>query len=521
MTHEPSVLYQRLAAIEPNSLALHGLATPTEAGVRPPLRFHELCHLIAWSGDWLREQGLTPRDRIALCLPNSPELAVLWLALVNFGCVLPLNPSFQPEELRFSLSDLRATAVVVAAGEEQSPVALLAPELGLTVLRLAPRLDQPIGSFSLHRLSPGRSVLADRAPTTSDSPALILHTSGTTARPKTVPLSLEQLITSGLAIGKSLALSPRDRLCGIMPLFHIHGLMAGLLAPLLAGSSIFVPPGFHGLKFLGWLQESEASWYTAVPTMHAMIVARAKRNPDLVASIRGKLRLIRSSSAALPPRLLAELESLFDCPVVEAYGMTEASHQMACTPLSPSHRQSGSVGTATGPEIAIMDESGACLPPHQVGEVVIRGKTVFHGYENNPTANQTAFTNGWFRTGDQGCLDETGHLRLLGRLTEIINRGGEKVSPLEVEAVASEMPEVAEAVCFPIPHPSLGEEVGLVVVLQPESQTTTAEITAFLATRLAAFKRPRQISITSEIPKTATGKVQRKTLAATLGYSSG
>jgi acyl-CoA synthetase (AMP-forming)/AMP-acid ligase II len=302
----------------------------------------------------------------------------------------------------------------------------------------------------------------------------------------------------------------------IMPLFHIHGLEAALLATLHAGGSVVCCPGFVAPKFLEWIEQFEPTWYTAVPTMHQSIASRA-RSQGIPAN---RLRFIRSCSSALPPSLMQELEDLFRVPVVEAYGMTEAAHQMASNPLPPRPHFAGSVGIAAGPEIAIMDEAGTLLPPGALGEIVIRGRNVTAGYENNPSANATAFTGGWFRTGDQGVLDDQGYLRLTGRLKEIINRGGEKISPLEVDAVLMDHPAVQQVVTFGMPHPKLGEEVAAAVVLRDGQKLDERTLRDFAAARLAPFKVPRRVVFLAEIPKGATGKLQRIGLAERLGLTA-
>jgi acyl-CoA synthetase (AMP-forming)/AMP-acid ligase II len=300
-----------------------------------------------------------------------------------------------------------------------------------------------------------------------------------------------------------------------MPLFHIHGLMAAVLASLAAGSQVCCTPGFNPLKFFAWLEETGPSWYTAVPTMHQAILARADRNRDALE--RSRLRLIRSSSASLPSAVMAQLEERFRAPVIESYGMTEASHQMASNPLPPLERKPGSVGVAAGPEIAIMDAEGNLLPTGSIGEVVIRGPNVTRGYAANPTANAAAFTNGWFRTGDQGVFDAEKYLRLTGRLKELINRGGEKISPIEVDEILMAHPAVQQVVTFAMPHDALGEEVAAAVVLREGQAATERELKAFAAERLADFKLPRKIVFLDEIPKGATGKLQRIGLASKLG----
>ncbi len=348
--------------------------------------------------------------------------------------------------------------------------------------------------------------------------ALVLHTSGTTARPKIVPLTNGNLAASARHVGESLALGPNDVCLNIMPLFHIHGLVAAVMSSLRAGAGVCCTPGFNAFKFGEWLEEVRPTWYTAVPTMHQAILMRMRAHPERART--AGLRLIRSSSASLPPQVMQELEDVFGSPVVEAYGMTEAAHQMASNPLPPRARKPGAVGLAAGPEVAVMADDGAILPQGSVGEVVIRGPNVTPGYAGNPDANARAFTDGWFRTGDQGRIDEEGYLFLTGRLKEQINRGGEKISPLEVDVVLLDHPSVAQVVTFGVPHAKLGEEVGAVVVLHPGQAATEQEIRDFCAARLAAYKVPRHVLLRDDIPKGATGKVQRIGLAAKLGLGA-
>jgi acyl-CoA synthetase (AMP-forming)/AMP-acid ligase II len=334
-----------------------------------------------------------------------------------------------------------------------------------------------------------------------------------------VALTQGNLCASAANVAASLALGPGDRCLNVMPLFHIHGLVAAVMASLHAGGSVFCAPGFNALRFFGWLEESRATWYTAVPTIHQAVLDRAPRNVEVLERVR--LRLVRSSSAALPPQVMARLEEVFRAPVIEAYGMTEAAHQMASNPLPPRARKPGSVGVAAGPEIAIMDGAGRLLPAGGTGEVVIRGRNVTAGYLGNAAANASAFAGGWLRTGDQGWIDDEGYLRLTGRLKEIINRGGEKISPREVDETLLDHPAVAQAVTFALPDAKLGEEVAAVIVLREGAAATEAEIRDFARARLAPFKVPRRVLFLAEIPKGATGKLQRIGLAEKLGLVEG
>lgn len=456
--------------------------------------------------------GIGPGDRVAIVLPNGPEMATAFLTVAASCCAAPLNPAYKADEFEFYLSDLQPAAIVLAA-DETGPARAVADRLGVKVLALHAG-DGAAGSFTLDASALPTGGAAPRA-VTADDPALVLHTSGTTARPKIVPLTNRNIAASAGHIATSLALTPDDVCLNIMPLFHIHGLIAAVSSSLSAGAAVCCTPGFNAFKFGELLNEVKPTWYTAVPTMHQAILMRMRSHAD--AARAAGLRLIRSSSASLPPQVMLELEQVFGCPVIEAYGMTEAAHQMAANPLPPRARKPGAVGVAAGPEVAVMDDDGNLLPQGEIGEVVIRGPNVTLGYDNNPSANEKAFTNGWFRTGDQGRLDEEGYLFLTGRLKEQINRGGEKISPLEVDVALLDHPAIAQVCTFGIPHDKLGEEVGAVVVPRPGETVTEQEVRDFAAARLAAFKVPRKVLIMDDIPKGATGKVQRIGLAAKLG----
>ena len=492
------------------------IATPaSEAGERSPMSFGRLKQLINDVQSDLNALGIGRNDRVAIVLPNGPEMAASFIAIACSATTAPLNPAYGREELNFYLEDLKAKALVLAE-DDDGPAAEAAQACGIPVIRLARIEEQPIGVF--HLLAEAARV-GDRAATTGFAApadtALVLHTSGTTSRPKIVPLSHQNVTASAGHIGQALRLSPMDRCLNIMPLFHIHGLIAAVLSSLAAGASVWCAPGFNALKAFNWLDEVNPTWYTAVPTMHQTILARAPRNKEIIKKL--NLRLIRSSSSSLPPQVMTALEQVFGCPVLESYGMTEAAHQMAANPLPPAARKPGAVGIAAGPEIAIMNDAGDLLPQGENGEVVIQGPNVTKGYESNDEANETAYTNGWFRTGDQGVLDEEGYLRLTGRLKEIINRGGEKISPLEVDEVIMDHPAVAQCVTFAMRHKSLGEDVAAAVVLKEGQTAGEADIRSFVQSRLVDFKVPRRVLILEEIPKGATGKLQRIGLAEKLG----
>jgi oxalate---CoA ligase len=479
-----------------------------------PLTWEALRELLARTIDDLNAMGIGRGDRVAIVLRNGPEMAAAFVCMAAGVATAPLNPGYREDEFDFYLGDLQPKALVVEAGVD-SPARAVAAKLSIPVVELRPQPDKGAGTF---RLEPPAHLRGSAQSPGAGHPqdlALLLHTSGTTARPKLVPLTQANLTASARHIAGTLALSPGDICLQIMPLFHIHGLVAGVLSSLAAGAAVCVTPGFNALRFFHWLEEVHPTWTTGVPAMHRAILGRAERNREILA--RRRLRLLRSSSASLRPRLMAELEQAFQAPVIESYGMTEASHQMASNPLPPRPRKPGSVGVAAGPEIGIMDSSGTLLSDGESGEIVVRGPNVTSGYLNNPDANDKAFTHGWFRTGDQGSLDEEGYLRISGRLKEMINRGGEKVSPLEVDVVLMDHPAVQLALTFGIPHEKLGEEVAAAVVLKEGKAATERELRDFAEKHLAHYKVPHKIVFVAELPRGPTGKLQRIGLAAKLG----
>jgi acyl-CoA synthetase (AMP-forming)/AMP-acid ligase II len=460
--------------------------------------------------------GIGRGDRVALVLPNGPEMAAAFLTIACGATTAPLNPAYRAEEFEFYLSDLNAKALVIQEGVD-SPARDIATARGIPLLTLAPNGEGPAGSFTLRAETLPRGSARSPGFGEGGDIALVLHTSGTTSRPKIVPLSHINVTASACHIGQTLELGRGDVCLNIMPLFHIHGLIAATLSSIAAGASVVCSPGFNGLKFFQWFDEVRPSWYTAVPTMHQVILSRAGPNAGIIEA--GRLRFIRSSSSSLPPQVMDALEATFGVPVIESYGMTEAAHQMASNPLPPKARYSGCVGIAAGPEVAIIDEDGVLQPPDTIGEIVIRGRNVTKGYENNPDANAKAFVNGWFRTGDQGTIDTEGYLRLTGRLKELINRGGEKISPIEIDTVLMDHPAVAQALTFAMPHAKLGEDVAAVVVLREGATVDERALRDFAGARVADFKVPRKIVFLAEIPKGATGKLQRIGLAEKLGLT--
>ncbi len=451
----------------------------------------------------LAAAGIRRGDRVGMALPNGLPTIVAFLAASEAGTAAPLNPGYREDEFKFFLEDTSARVLLLPpTGADDARRA--AASGNVPVVSIDMNAD---GTITIDGKTGGRSYDAPSL----DDVALILHTSGSTGRPKRVPLTHANLSISSHNVAATYALSSSDVSLCVMPLFHVHGLVASTLATLATGGTVVVPAKFSPLSFWRIARDAGATWYSAVPTIHQLLLARAETGSRPAGA--EKLRFIRSCSAALPPPVMAGLEAAFGAPVLEAYGMTEAAHQMASNPLPPAARKPGSVGPGTNVGISIRDGNGNALPAGERGEVCISGPNVVTGYENNPEANATAFFGEWFRTGDQGTLDEQGYLALTGRLKEMINRGGEKISPREIDEVLLAHPDVAEAVAFGTSHPTWGEEVAAAVVLREGASAKESEILAFCKERLADFKRPKQIFITEAIPRTATGKIQRRIVA--------
>jgi acyl-CoA synthetase (AMP-forming)/AMP-acid ligase II len=341
-----------------------------------------------------------------------------------------------------------------------------------------------------------------------DDVALVLHTSGTTGRPKAVPLTHRNLLRTMKNIQGTYELTPKDRTMLVMPLFHVHGLLAGFLAPLASGGSVVVPLKFSASVFWNDFAEHKANWYTAVPTIHQILL----KNP--IPSPRPEIRFIRSCSSPLSPKTFHELEAALGAPVLEAYAMTEAAHQMTSNPLPPGQRKPGSVGLGQGVEIKILNDAGDEVPQGKESEICIRGENVTQGYLNNPAANASSFTKGgFFRTGDQGFQDAEGYVIITGRIKELINKGGEKISPIELDNVIAQHPAVSEAVSFAIEDEMYGQDVGLAIVVKDGQTLSVGELKSWLTDRVAKFKMPKKIFFTDIMPKTATGKIQRRLVA--------
>lgn len=449
--------------------------------------------------------GIQPHRPVSIVLPNGLESVVVFLAVVRVGAVAaPLAPAYTADEYKFYMDDAGAQCLILPAGEH--PARTSAMQLGLGVL------DVDVVDAQLQVAAGGSVLTASRNPV-GPSPgdvALFLHTSGTTSRPKGVPLTHANLTVSMRNIAETYRLTPEDRSLLVMPLFHVHGLVGVALSTLCSGGTLIVPPRFSASGFWQDQQQYGATWYSAVPTIHDVLLARA----DQDGAPRRSFRFIRSCSSPLDAAVLPRIESRFGAPVLQAYGMTEAAHQVASNPLPPAARVAGTVGMGTGVEIAIMDvdNRGIHLPPGDEGEVIIKGPNVMGGYHNNPQANAEAFVNGWFRTGDLGSIDRNGYLTLAGRIKELINRGGEKISPAEVDAVLRQHPAVAQAVCFGMPDAKYGECVRAAVVRKQDVDADS--LRSFCREHLAAFKVPDVVYFVDDLPRTASGKIERRRVAA-------
>jgi amino acid adenylation domain-containing protein len=491
-------------------LGFHAQASPAAAALlapgRPPLTYGALGARIAHLVRTLRGIGIAPADRIAVALPPGADSALALIAVASSCACVPVNPDLTADELQRYFSELKLTALVTRA-DMNSPSRDVARALDIAVIDFVPGPNTDLGGGAF--TGPGIGPPCASGAAGAEDDAFILLTSGTAARPKMVPLTHRNVCLSAQNAGRVLSLAPQDRLLNVLPLFHAHGLISGLLTALAAGSSVICTNGFDAPSFFGWMRDLQPTWYTAVPTIHRALLTHAEANPERARS--SSLRVIRSASASLAPAILSGLEATFGVPVLETYGMTEAASQIAANPFEL--RKIGSVGRAAGPEIAIMDETGRALASGEHGEIMLRGPNMSRGYYNDEAATAAAFRAGWFRTGDLGYLDADGYLFIVGRIKDVINRGGQKVSPLEVEEVLLAHPAVLEAGVFAIPHPKLGENVAAVVVLRPDSGATSDQLRQFARKRLAAYKVPSLIQSVAALPKGASGKVKRNALA--------
>jgi acyl-CoA synthetase (AMP-forming)/AMP-acid ligase II len=470
---------------------------------RSPLTYADLWRQIERVAGALNAHGANPKTRVAVALPNGPEMATATLGLAANATCVPLDPACRSAELRTFLIDAGVRLVMMLRAE-RGPLRSVSEALDIPMLEI--ERDDSLAAGEFHIGADTRDDFAMRPRSQAHDHAFVLHTSGTTARPKIVPLTQARVTASAHRIAAHLALTPSDRCLNVMPLFHAHGLFCALLATLAGGASIVCTAGFDHRSFFEWIAQFEPTWYSAVPTIHQWIVA--DRGKYRQAAPAHRFRFVRSCSAALPPRTLEGLETLTGAPVIEAYGMTEASHQIASNPLS-GVRKRGSVGVPTGTEIRLIDAAGRFLDAGAKGEIVVRGASVMSGYENDPEANAGAFIDGWLRTGDEGRFDDDGYLYVTGRIKDIIDRGGESISPREIDEALLEHEDVCEAAAFAVPHATLGQDIAAAVVLRHGARADETGLRRFLLGRLIPSKVPSRTVFVNAIPTEATGKVQR------------
>ena len=486
-------------------------AVAISAPGRQPMTYAGLLLQTRGVRDKLNSMGIGRNDRVAMVLDNGPEMAVAFIGMASCVTCIPLNPGYRADEFEFYLSRANATAMVIDSANNSSARAV-GQKLGLSIIELEFGQDAEAGSFQL--AGGDRRTLKRGGFAQPEEHALLLHTSGTTSEPKIVPLTQNNICSMAANNQRYLELTCDDLCLNVMPLFHSTGLIGVVLSSILSGACVVCPPAFYAPKFLEWFEEFRPTWFTAVPSIHQAILLRATNERERVS--RNRLRFIRSSSSALPRHVLQDLEDTFNAPVIESYGLTE-SGMIACNPLPPGIRKVGSVGVPTSVDLAVTDEAGNSLAPGKTGEVVVRGACVMTGYEGSMADGKEFLAGNWFRTGDQGFLDADGYLFLTGRLKEIINRGGEKIAPREVDEALMNHHAVEQAVTFPVGNDALGEEVAAAVVLRPQHTATEPELREFVTRRLADFKVPRQILILTEIPKGSFGKIERHRLAERLG----
>ncbi|XXH03572.1 hypothetical protein Hte_009977 [Hypoxylon texense] len=459
--------------------------------------------------------GITNRSPVSIATVNSYEFIVSFLATSwQRGIAAPLNPAYKQEEFEFYIEDIKSAIVLVPKGacQANAPSVKAARKFNAAIAEcywdnIKKEVALDVKDLGQLKGQSKEKVLQPQP----DDVALVLHTSGTTSRPKVVPLTHRNLTRTMKNIQATYQLTAQDRTMLVMPLFHVHGLLCALLAPLYSGGSMIVPTKFSASEF--WLDfiAHKANWYTAVPTIHQILLRSPTPDPL------PKIRFIRSCSSPLSPAVFEKLEEKFKAPVLEAYAMTEAAHQMTSNPLPPAKRKPGTVGLGQGVEVKILNDAGDEVPQGSEGEICILGENVTKGYLNNPTANASAFAkNGFFRTGDQGKKDEDGYVIITGRIKELINKGGEKISPIELDNVLTRHPSVSEAVSFAIPDDLYGQDIGVAVVLKSGAKLGRDELKAWVNERLAKFKVPKKIYFTDIMPKTATGKIQRRIVAETM-----
>ena len=498
---------------------------------RIPVSYRDLVRLVDDLAGQLKRAGLLPGDRVALRAGSNAEFVVGLLAASRAELVaVPLDPALPIGEQRTRSEVVGARAVLVDGNNVaaiQADEAKREPTLRWWPIEVTVGRDRGAhrSAIDVHldaAAPPERDVSTPAG--LRDDDAMIMFTGGTTGVPKMVPWTHDNIANSVRAIIAGYELGPQDATVAVMPLYHGHGLIAALLSTLASGGTVLLPARgrFSAHTFWDDIDAVRATWYTAVPTIHQILLERTKTD-ERPGNKRAALRFIRSCSAPLTPETAQALQETFSAPVVCALGMTEATHQVATTPIASAGPgesaidASGLVGRSTGPEIRIAGPDGRPLPAEAVGEVWLRGPTVVRGYLGDPAITAANFTEGWLRTGDLGSLSVTGDLSIRGRIKELINRGGEKISPERVEGVLATHPNVLEVAVFGLPDKMYGETVAAVIVPRESPAPTPAELADFCRERLAAFEVPTTFQEAGALPHTPKGSLDRRAVTDQFG----
>lgn len=480
--------------------------------------YDELVRSVDELSENLGSFGLQSGMTVAVTMANGFELIASILALMSLNvCALILNPELTEDEFEYALTDSRSAAVIVQ--NDNSPACNMAIRLhrGVVIWPEGSAIGD-IGTRGLpDNLMAGEAPCAARVTQSpesnsdSENAAILMYTSGTTSRPKGVPLTQSNLVASAESFIRCFALSEQDVALMVMPLFHIHGLAGVTFSTLVSGGTVVVAPKFSASSFWQLVTTHGVTWYSAAPTIHRILLRRAQSEPLPPHN----LRFVRFSSAPMSEDEIIELEKAFDTAFLAGYGLTEAANQVTCNPLPPGKRKHSTVGTPQGVDVAILDCEGTILNSGEIGEICIKGPSIMKGYLNSPEENAGSFVNGWLRTGDQGFIDDEGYLSISGRLKDLIIRGGENIAPQEVELVLLKHPRVLEAVCFGLKDTKYGEEVFAAAVVQPGLDEK--ELLDHCRLQLSSFKVPKAIYFTDSLPKNATNKILRHRVAEMFG----
>ena len=492
------------------ALLRHAAASPESFAIvsstYQPFSFGELAAQLDYFGTTLRAAGLGYGSRVAIALSDAPQAA---LAIISVSCAavaVPLDPNLTRVEMETRLKLLGADAIIVLAGDD-SPLRDDAERQGILVIEAVPVTE---GGLSLSLVGPKKAVAAPPSTPGPREPAFILQSSGTTAEPKLIPYSHANMLAAAARVKGWFNLHENDRCLSVTPVYYCHGLTLTVFAPLLSGGSVAFPASSSRPDLKEWLIYLKPSWYSAGPTMHRAILEKARSHEDK--PISHELRFVLSGGAPLSPEIQLELQSTLGVAVLDHYGLTEAA-QISTNLPPPGPAKMGTCGIPDPDTVMIVGADGAPLRPGDTGEILVGGPSVIERYLNAPDLTTACFVDGWFRTGDIGSIDEEGFLIVRGRLKEIINRGGEKISPMEIEVALLRHPDVAEAAAFAVPHPRLGDDVAAAVVLHPHASAMPDELRQFLGTQIAWFKVPRRITVLQELPKGKTGKIQRRRIS--------